>query len=54
MKFRRFLAILVPRNKEFWRDRSVWAPQRRSAGTSMGPMLSVSVRIFSVIGFSST
>ncbi len=27
------------------RDRAVWAPQYRSAGTSTGPMLSVSVRV---------
>ena len=26
-------------------DRWVWAPQYRSAGTSIGPMLSVSVRV---------
>ncbi len=27
------------------RDRAVWAPQYRSLGTSMAPMLSVSVRV---------
>src|SRR5262245_31998775 len=28
------------------RERSVWAPHRRSAGTSIGPKVSVSVRVF--------
>ncbi len=30
---------------KWWSDRAVWAPQYRSAGTSMAPMLSVSVRV---------
>ena len=35
---------------KWWSDRSVCAPQYRSAATSIGPMLSVSVRVFD-IGF---
>ncbi len=34
----------VPMEK-WWSDRWVWAPQYRSLGTSIGPMLSVSVRV---------
>ncbi len=30
---------------KWWRERAVWAPQYRSAGTSTAPMLSVSVRV---------
>ena len=30
---------------KFSSDRCVWAPQVRSAGTSMGPNVSVSVRV---------
>ncbi len=30
---------------KWWRDLAVWAPQYRSPGTSMAPMLSVSVRV---------
>jgi hypothetical protein len=31
--------------RKFWRERWVWAPQKLSAGTSMGPKVSVSVRV---------
>ena len=31
--------------RKFWIERWVWAPQSLSAGTSMGPKVSVSVRV---------
>src|SRR5689334_25385623 len=37
-----------PEMRKKRRLRSVWAPHSRSAGTSMGPKLSFSVRLFSV------
>src|SRR6476661_9976776 len=37
-----------PEMRKKRRLRSVWAPHNRSAGTSMGPKLSFSVRLFSV------
>ena len=36
--------VSMPMSK-WWRERCVWAPQYRSAGTSIAPMLSLSIRV---------
>src|SRR5207244_2752512 len=37
--------IVLPPMAKKWSERCVWAPQYRSAGTSIGPIESVSVRV---------
>ena len=39
------VGIRSPPMRKFWIERWVWAPQSLSAGTSMGPKVSVSVRV---------
>ncbi len=38
--------IRSPEMRKFRRERSVWAPHKRSVGTSMGPSESDSTRVF--------